>query len=91
MSDLFISYDLYKTGQNYDAIEKSIKSLGTAIKVNRTFWYVKSHASKEEAWNIVARHLDTNDAGIIVDASTNSGILHLTDKTASNQLQQTWK
>jgi len=36
-NNLVISYDLYKTGQDYTAITSAIKNLGIATKINFLF------------------------------------------------------
>lgn len=68
-NNLFISYDLMKKGQNYDAIQKAIKSLGGWAKVTESFFYVRTSYSINQALDIVKASIDANDKVIIVDAN----------------------
>ena len=51
-NNLFVTYDLIKT-KNYPAVYEAIKSLGVAVKVTESNWYVNSHYNSEQAAQIV--------------------------------------
>lgn len=70
MANLFIAYDLYQPGQNYDAVEKAVKALGTACKLLNTTWHVKSSKSFKEARDAVAAVMDKNDKLLVIDANS---------------------
>ncbi len=57
MNNLFISYDLNVPGQRYDQVIEAIKKLGNWAKVQKSFWYVSSSLSAEEAvdYGLVSR------------------------------------
>lgn len=71
-NNLFISYDLYQPGQNYESVIEAIKSLGNWAKVQKSFWYVKSRYSSSDAAEIVWKSMDRNDSLIVVDATNNN-------------------
>lgn len=68
-NNLFISYDLNSPGQNYDKVIEGIKALGNWAKVQKSFWYVNSNYSAQQAVEKVWRNMDTNDSLLIVDAT----------------------
>ncbi len=70
-NNLFVSYDLYKPGQDYDKVIEAIKSLGAWAKVHYSFWYVNSQFTASEASKKVWAAMDKNDSLIVVDASNN--------------------
>ena len=70
-NNLIICYDLYKQGQDYPAVKKAIESLGKAIKIQQSVFYVKSKYSSEQAYDIVRKSTDQNDFLLIVNASKN--------------------
>jgi len=70
-NNLFISYDLYAPHQNYEAVAKAIKELGSWAKVQKSFWYVRSEFTATSACEHVWRAMDQNDSLIGIDASNN--------------------
>ena len=90
-NNLHISYDLYKPGQEYEAVEAEIKKLGDAIKVHRTFWYVNSTKTAKEACDAVWKVMDSNDTIYVVDATNNSASWeNLSDETGKF-IRDRWK
>lgn len=71
-NNLFISYDLYSPGQNYEKVIQAIKSLGNWAKVQKSFWYVNSNYTATNAVNIIRQSMDRNDSLIVVDATNNN-------------------
>jgi hypothetical protein len=74
-NNLFVSYDLYNPGQNYEKVAAAIKSLGNSIKVQLSLWYVKSNYKAPEARDIVAKAIDKNDTLIVIDATNNQAAM----------------
>lgn len=72
MRNLFISYDLYKVGQDYTSLAQAIGTLGEAIKVQKSFWFVKSSKTSEEARELLNRSIDNNDSVMVIDTTDNS-------------------
>lgn len=68
-NNLFISYDLYQPGQNYQDVAEAIKQLGNWAKVHQSYWYVNSNLSASEACARIWRVMDQNDSLIVVDTS----------------------
>ncbi|MFH2195640.1 hypothetical protein [Enterobacter hormaechei] len=62
-NNLFVTYDLIKT-KNYPAVYEAIKSLGVAVKVTESNWYVNSHYNSEQAAQIV--HKAGNGANLLI-------------------------
>lgn len=89
-NNLFISYDLYNPGQNYEKVIETIKSLGNWAKVQKSFWYVNSHLSASEAVKLVWAAMDKNDSLIVVDATNkNASWQNLSDEI-SKFIQNHW-
>jgi hypothetical protein len=89
-SNFLISYDLHKPGQNYDAINKKIISLGGWAKIHQTYWYVKSSLSIEKIAEIVFSAMDKNDTLCVTDASSNEMIWHNLNPDVSTYIQKNW-
>lgn len=71
-NNLFISYDLYAPGQNYERVIEAVKSLGNWAKVQKSFWYVNSRYSSAQARDIMWAAMDANDSVIVIDSTNNS-------------------
>lgn len=71
MNNLIVSYDLYQPGQDYKAIEEAIESLGEAIKIHQSVYYVRSSKSVTDARKAIHAKMDSNDTLIVIDASNN--------------------
>ena len=89
-NNLFISYDLYSPGQNYEKIIEVIKSLGNWAKIQKSFWYVKSNYSSSEASKIVWNSMDSNDSLIVVDATNDFTSWHNLNPEVSEFLKKKW-
>lgn len=90
-NNLFISYDLNSTGQNYTAVAEAIKSLGAWAKVHKSVWYVNSHLSADEAANRVWASMDSNDNLIVIDASNNHAHWYNMSDEIAQQIQNNWQ
>jgi hypothetical protein len=89
-NNLFISYDLYSPGQNYEKVAQAIKSLGTWVKVQKSFWYVKSNYTASKAAEIVWAAMDPNDSLIVVDATNNNTYWYNLDPQVSQWIKDWW-
>lgn len=90
MHNLVISYDLYKQGQNYDALVAEIKKLGGWAKINLSVWYVDSAFTAQQAVDRLWRVMDTNDKIFVVDAVDNAAAWQGVSKDASDYIQGHW-
>jgi hypothetical protein len=90
MRNLFISFDLYKVGQDYAGLAQAIKSLGQAIKVQKSFWFVKSSKTSEEASRQLSRSIDNNDSIIVIDTTDNSAAWFGLSHETSSFVNQNW-
>jgi hypothetical protein len=90
MRNLFISYDLYKVGQDYVGLAQAIKALGQSVKVQKSFWFVKSSKTAEEARQELSRTIDNNDSIIVIDTTGNSAAWYGLGHEASNFVNQNW-
>lgn len=65
MSVYMISYDLHSPTSNREAVEESIKSLGTWCKYLTTTFLVSTTQSLETVQGTAVTHIDNNDQMII--------------------------
>ena len=89
-NNLFISYDLYNPGQNYEKVAQAIKALGNWAKVQKSFWYVNSVLSASQASQKIWAAMDQNDSLIVVDATNNDASWYNLKDEVSNQLKDQW-
>ena len=68
MRNLFISYDLMNPGQNYEAVQEAIKSLGRWYKFQYSLYYINTSHTAQECDVIIGRALDANDRLLIADS-----------------------
>ena len=71
MNNLVVSYDLYQPGQDYSAIEDAIESLGNAIKIHQSVYFVRSSKNAMDARKAIHAKMDSNDTLIVIDATNN--------------------
>lgn len=88
--NLFVSYDLNKSGQDYDSVINAIKSLGAWAKVQKSLWYVKSQLEASKAAELVYRSMDQNDSLIVVDATDSNACWYNISKEASEHIRKHW-
>jgi hypothetical protein len=89
-NNLFISYDLYNPGQNYEKVGEAIKSLGNWAKVQKLFWYVNSNYSSAQARDIVGAKMDGNDSLIVIDASNGDANWKNLSNVVSQYIRNNW-
>jgi len=61
MATLVITYDLYKTGQNYDCITEKIKSYGRWCHLQGSVWLIRTSKSCVQVRDELSTCLDAND------------------------------
>lgn len=89
-NNLFISYDLNSPGQDYSPVIDEIKSLGSWAKIHKSYWYVNSPLSAEQAAKRVWSKMDTNDSLMVVDATGNNGYWYNLSEEVSKHLKNEW-
>lgn len=89
-NNLVISYDLYKQGQNYDALIVEIKKLGSWAHMNLSVWYVDSPFTAEEASVKLMSVIDVNDKLIVIDATNNQIRWKNLDSRVADHLATHW-
>jgi hypothetical protein len=89
-NNLFISYDLMKPGQNYEAVIEKIKGLGSWAKVHYSLFYVSSKYSARQATDHVWAAMDANDTILVVNASTNEAAWQNLGEDVSKYIREHW-
>lgn len=89
-NNLHISYDLNVPGQNYEKVIAKIKSLGSWAKIHKSYWYVNTSLSAEQACNAVWSVMDASDTVYVVDATHNEASWQNIRPDASEFIKQEW-
>lgn len=89
-SNLFISYDLYRPGQNYEQVAQSIKNLGAWAKIHQSFWYVKSTVGISDAGKRIWAVMDQNDKLIVIDTTNNSAVWYNLSEEVAKHIRDQW-
>jgi hypothetical protein len=89
-NNLFISYDLYEPGKNYEAVSSAIKELGSWARVQKSFWYVRSQFGAQQAAEYVRRSMDANDSLIVIDSANNNACWFNLSHEVSTFLRDQW-
>jgi hypothetical protein len=71
-NNLHISYDLNVPGQNYDAVIAKIKTLGEWAKIHKSYWYVNSSLTSQQAAQAVWGVMDKSDTVYVADTTNNT-------------------
>lgn len=90
MNNLFVSYDLYRAGQDYGRISTAIKALGNAVKVHKSFWYVRSSLDAGKAVERLRQAVDGNDTVVVVDATNDNCAWHNLPADVAEFLRKQW-
>ncbi|MCY4052995.1 MAG: hypothetical protein OXE98_03845 [Hyphomicrobiales bacterium] len=69
MNNLLISYEAKSPKQNNEGVTQAIQSLGDCVKINDSFWYVRSAKNAADALAVVSKACDPNNAACVVDAT----------------------
>lgn len=90
-NNLFISYDLNSPRQDYEAVIEEIKYLGSWAKVQKSYWYVNTNSSAEEAAKKVWAKMDNNDSLIVVDTTNNDAYWFGLSDEVGKHIQDQWR
>lgn len=88
MPNLFIAYDLYTPGQNYDAVRDAIKRLGTWHQFQLSLFYVNTTMTADEAFTRVNAVMDANDKLAVIDAA--AGVVSTWDEPPIAAINALW-
>jgi hypothetical protein len=86
--NLFIAYDLFAPGQNYDAVRDRIKGLGLWHQFQFSLFYVNTELSPSEAFRRVAEVMDDNDRLAVINAA--SGVVSNWDHPPLAEINAIW-
>lgn len=89
-SNLFVSYDLNKPGQNYEAVIAEIKRHGGWAKVHYSLFYLNSNETAEQVAKAVWAKMDSTDSLLVVDATNNTAFWYNLTPEVSNYLREHW-
>lgn len=70
MKTYLITYDLRKTGQNYDGLIRAIELYPNRHPMQST-WFIKTDASAEAVFNHLKAFVDPNDSIFISEVTAN--------------------
>ncbi|NKQ09215.1 hypothetical protein [Pseudomonas sp. SST3] len=90
-NNLFISYDLNAAGKDYSKVISAIEALGNCVKVQKSFWYVNSSLSCEQAANRIWAAMDANDSLVVIDATNNDAYWYNISAVSSKHIQDHWR
>lgn len=86
--NLFIAYDLYAPGQNYDAVRDAIKNLGQWHQFQMSLFYVNTPYDPRTAFDIIALTLDSNDKLAVINAE--GGVVSTWDHPPIDAINAIW-
>lgn len=66
-----VSYDLNNPGQKYDKVFEIIKEFGAYIKLQKSFWLVKTNLNPNQMCEKLNTVLDNNDSLFICELQKN--------------------
>jgi hypothetical protein len=89
-NNLFVSYDLYSPGQNYQAVIDAVKALGNWAKVHKSLWYVNSSYTAAQAVDRIWAKMDSNDTVLVVDATNKAVAWQNLSDEVSNFIKDKW-
>lgn len=68
-NNILVTYDLNKSGQNYEALIEKIKQLGAWAKVQQSVWYLHTSYSANEVLDHLTKVTDFNDSIFVANMS----------------------
>ncbi len=66
-----ISYDLNKSGQNYDGLIKELRKFDGWCHPMKSYWLVCSNRTADQIYEQLKKYLDQNDFIVVMEASKN--------------------
>lgn len=68
--NFFVAYDLNKPGQQYDRMEEGIKKVCSwYLKLQFSFYYIRSERTCSEIYDILRGYQDQNDKLAVIEAA----------------------
>ena len=61
MKSYIVTYDLMKSGQNYECLTKKLKAYGTYCHLQQSVWLLRTDQSASQVRDNLATCLDSND------------------------------
>src|SRR3569833_1066415 len=89
-NNVFISYDLYQSKENYEQVRSIIEGLGSWSRIHHSLWFIKTALSAKDIAAKVWEAMEGNDKLIVVDASNNTAYWYGLTEEASNFLAEEW-
>jgi hypothetical protein len=89
-NNLHISYDLNAPGQSYETVIAKIKTLGNWAKIHKSYWYVNSVLTAEQACGAVWSVMDGSDTVYVADTTNNSAAWQNIDPEAEAYIKDQW-
>ena len=91
MANVFVSYDLDKPGQNYEAVMTEIKTHGAWAKVEYSLFYLSTQETAKSIAEAVWAKMDANDKLIVVDATRGHAYWYGLDSKVAEFMLQNWQ
>jgi len=89
-NNVFISYDLYQSKENYEQVRTLIEGMGEWSRIHLSLWFVKTELSAHDVATKIRAAMESNDKLIVVDASHNTAYWYGLPEEASNFLADKW-
>lgn len=89
-NNVFISYDLYQSKENYEQVRSIIEGFGSWSRIHLSLWFIKTDLSAKDVAAKVWEAMEGNDKLIVVDASNNTAYWYGLTEEASNFLAEAW-
>ena len=87
-NNILVTYDLNKSGQNYEPLIEEIKQLGAWAKVQQSVWYLHTSYSADEVLDRLSKVTDYNDS--IFVANMNSASWRGLSAEVQQFIQEQW-
>lgn len=89
-NNLFISYDLNSSGQDYSAVIEEIKNLGNWANLQKSLWYVSSSLTASQVADRLWARMDRNDSLIVINATDNASAWRGISEDIASFIKDKW-
>jgi hypothetical protein len=89
-NSIFIGYELDRPDHNYVAVEQAIRSLGTALHIKTSLWFLSTSYNVESVFQRVRGVQQVQDKLVVIDPVTNSGKWTLGSAVMNEALKRLW-
>ena len=69
MATYIVTYDLHKSGQNYECLSKKLKAYGTYFHIQGSVWIIVTSSTAKEVRDNLKPCLDGNDKLLVVKSA----------------------